>query len=64
MELLHWLEILLSLLANYISLKNNVLTSWKIPYGSKVYVKNNQKIKGNEENYELFFLKLLEWGAK
>jgi len=24
---------------------NNALTSWKIPYGSKVYIKNNQKIK-------------------
>ncbi|SVE42888.1 uncharacterized protein METZ01_LOCUS495742, partial [marine metagenome] len=25
--------------------KNNVVTTWKIPYGSKVFVKNNQKIK-------------------
>ena len=24
---------------------NNILINWKIPYGSKVYVKNNQKIK-------------------
>ena len=24
----------------------------------------HQKIKGSEENYEMFFLKLLEWGAR
>ena len=24
----------------------------------------HKKIKGQEENYELFFLKLLEWGAR
>jgi len=24
----------------------------------------HQKIKGQEEHYELFFLKLLEWGAR
>ena len=28
--------------------KKNVLTTWKIPYGSKVYVKNNQKIDAGE----------------